>query len=150
MKMLSFSPALPSPLQTFARLTGLQRVDDHTGVTVHRFGRYVRTLGPGWHWTMPGIDQLGRPVSLIGHHLDVSGAGGGHAELYYQILDPARAGPALDQVDQLVSDQTRDAMAAMPGPGEPGRSLSDLLKAELNRRVAGHGLRVIRCSLHAA
>lgn len=148
--MFSFRSALPSPVQTISRLTGLQRVDENTGVTVHRFGRYVRTLGPGWHWTMPGIDQLGRPVSLIGHHLDVSGAAGAHAELYYQILDPARAGPALDQVDQLVHDQTRDAMAALPGPIEPGRTLSDLLKAELNRRVAGHGLRVIRCSLHAA
>ncbi len=150
MKIFSFRSAFPSPLAALGRVTGLHRVGDNSGVTVHRFGRYVRTLGPGWHWTLPGVDQLGRPVNLIGHHLDVAAATGAHAELYYQILDPARAGAALDQVDQLVHDQTRDAIAAMPGPPEPGMTLSEALKAELNRRVARHGLRVIRCSLHPA
>ena len=38
-----------------------------------------------WHWTLPGVDQLGQPVSLIGHHLDVPADTGAHAELYYQI-----------------------------------------------------------------
>jgi regulator of protease activity HflC (stomatin/prohibitin superfamily) len=150
MKMFTFLTHLPSPLDALAGVTGLRRVGDDCGVTVHRFGRYVRTLGPGWHWTLPGADQLGHPVRLIGHHLDVPAGTGGHAELYYQILDPERAGPALDQVDQLVHDQTRDAIAALPGPVQPGLPLAEALKIELNRRVAAHGLRVIRCSLHAA
>ena len=74
-------------------------------------------------------------------------ADGAHADLYYQILDPSRAGPALDRVDQLVRQQTRDALDALPP--DVAHPPADALKAELNRRIAGHGLRVIRCSVHA-
>ena len=44
MKITSVLNTVPSPLATLARLTGLRRVDDNSGVTVHRFGRYLRTL----------------------------------------------------------------------------------------------------------
>lgn len=148
-KLSSHSP-LPAALAALARATGICRVPDNCVVTVHRSGRFVRALGAGWHWTLPGLDQLGQPVCLIGHHLDIPAASGAHAELYYQILDPAQAGAALDRVDALVSDQARDALAALPERAEPGRPLADLLKAELNHRVSRMGLRVIRCSLHAA
>jgi hypothetical protein len=144
---MNMSSVLTSLPFTLVRLTGLRKVADDSGVTVHRLGRYHRVLGPGWHWTMPGIERLGRPVRLIGHHVDVSAPTGTRADLYYQILDPARAGAVLDQVDQLVQQQARDALAALPPPAEPDRSPAEALKAELNRRVARHGLRVIRCSL---
>ena len=139
---------LPLPLSSLAWLTGFRRVPDNCVVTVHRFGRFVRALGAGWRWTVPGLDKLGTPVCLIGHHLDVPDATGAHAELYYQILDPAQAGEALDRVDALVTDQVRDALASL----EPDAttSLADALKSEINRRVGRLGLRVIRCSLHAA
>ena len=138
---------LPLPLASLAWLTGFRRVPDNCVVTVHRFGRFVRALGAGWRWTVPGVDQLGQPVCLIGHHLDIADAAGAHAELYYQILDPSRAGEALDRVDALVTDQ---ALAALATLGEFPRPLADALKTELNRRIGSLGLRVIRCSLHAA
>ena len=141
---------LPLPLAPIAWLTGFRRVPDNCVVTVHRFGRFVRALGPGWRWTLPGVDRLGQPVCLIGHHLDVAAEPGTHAELYYQILDPARAGEVLDRVDALVSDQARDALASLPALADATRPLAELLKAELNQRVSRLGLRVIRCSLHAA
>lgn len=141
---------LPAPLATLARLTGVCRVPDNCVVTVHRSGRFIRALGAGWHWTLPGMDHLGQPVCLIGHHLDIPAQSGTHAELHYQILDPAQAGAALDRVDALVSDEARDALASLPERAEPGRPLADLLKAEINRRVSRQGLRVIRCSLHTA
>ncbi|GAB2498779.1 hypothetical protein [Arenimonas alkanexedens] len=135
---------LPLPLASVAWLTGFRRVPDNCVVTVHRFGRFVRALGAGWRWTVPGLDQLGQPVCLIGHHLDVSAEAGGHAELYYQILDPAQAGADLDRVDALVTDQARDVLATLPSPAV------EQFKAEINRRVAAMGLRVIRCDLRAA
>lgn len=139
---------LPLPLSSLAWLTGFRRVPDNCVVTVHRFGRFVRALGAGWRWTLPGLDKLGTPVCLIGHHLDVPDATGAHAELYYQILDPAQAGEALDRVDALVTDQVRDALASLQPDTAPG--LADALKSELNRRVSRMGLRVIRCALHPA
>lgn len=146
------SPLLPRPLPLagLAWLLGVRRVPANTSVTVHRFGRFRRALGPGWHWTVPGLDQLGAPVCLIGHHVDVPARAGAHAELYYQILDPAQAGEALDRVDALVTDQARDALASLQDLADSTRPLADALKAELNRRVARLGLRVIRCALHPA
>jgi regulator of protease activity HflC (stomatin/prohibitin superfamily) len=126
---------------------GFRRVPDNSVVTVHRFGRFVRALGAGWRWTVPGLDQLGQPICLIGHYLDIPDATGAHAELYYQILDPAQAGEALDRVDALVTDQARAALASLDGSPRP---LAEALKAELNRRIGSLGLRVIRCSLHTA
>ncbi len=149
MKMSENLRRLPTPLAALAWLTGVRRVADNNGVTVRRFGRFVRSLGPGWHWTLPGVDQLGEPVSLIGHHVDVP-ADGTHAELYYQILDPAQAGPALERADHVVQEQARDALAALPAKADGNRPLSEQLKSELNRRIGSLGLRVIRCSLHAA
>lgn len=141
---------LPLPLAPLAWLTGFRRVPDNSVVTVHRFGRFVRALGPGWRWTLPGLDHLGQPVCLIGHHLDIRDGDGPHAELYYQILDPAQAGEALDRVDVLVTDQARDALATLPAANDDAPSLADSLKAELNRRLSRLGLRVIRCALHPA
>ncbi|ODS63869.1 MAG: hypothetical protein ABS41_04265 [Arenimonas sp. SCN 70-307] len=141
---------LPMPLAPLAWLTGLRRVPDNSVVTVHRFGRFVRALGPGWRWTLPGLDQLGQPVCLIGHHLDIPADSGAHAELYYQILDPAQAGEALDRVDALVTDQAREALASLAAANDDAPSLAETLKAELNRRLGRMGLRVIRCALHPA
>jgi hypothetical protein len=149
MKIAALLPDPTNPLSTLSWLTGLRRVADNTAVTVHRLGRFNRSLGPGWHWTLPALEQVGEPVSLIGHHVDVPAATGRHAELYYQILDPARAGPALERADAVVHEQACDALAALPA-NDDGRGHAEALKCEINRRLDPVGLRVIRCSLHAA
>ena len=123
---------------------GLRRVPADAVLTVHRFGRYRRTLAPGWRWHWPLLDRLGPAVALTGHHLHVASAPlRGEAELYYQILEPERTGQTLDQVDDWVAAQTRDALA------QAGAS-AEQLKAELNRRVGRLGLRIVRCALHTA
>jgi regulator of protease activity HflC (stomatin/prohibitin superfamily) len=125
-----------------AAAAGLQRVPEQRVRTVRRLGRYRRTLGPGWHWIVPRLDRPGAAVELIGHHLHVRGAGKAEeAELYYQIMEPEKAGETLDQVDDWVAAQAREAL------GQDCAS-PDQLKCELNRRVSRLGLRVIRCSLH--
>lgn len=130
---------LPLPLAPLAWLTGFRRVPDNSVVTVHRFGRFIRALGPGWRWTLPGLDHLGQPVCLIGHHLSVVGADGTEAELYYQILDPGLAGEALDDVDTLV---IHEALPLLDVPQH-----ADALKSALNQALGPKGLRVIRCRM---
>ena len=61
---------------------GLRRIPAQQVATVRRFGRYHRTVGPGWHWILP-LDRTGTPVPLLNHHLHVA-RGKGEAELYYQ------------------------------------------------------------------
>lgn len=121
---------------------GLRRVPAQRSLTVRRFGRYRRTLGPGWHWLVPGLERSGPGVDLIGHHLSIqTGSALGQAELYYQIIEPEKAGATLDSVDDWVADQAREALH---GPLQT----TEQFKHELNRRVSQLGLRVIRCSLH--
>ena len=117
--------------------TGLRRVPAQRVATVRRFGRYRRTVGPGWHWLLP-IERTGKQVELINHHLHVA-RDRGEAELYYQILDPEMAGETLESVDEFVAGQALEASHA--------RTTTEF-KLELNRLVAPKGLRVIRCALH--
>ena len=123
---------------------GVRRVPGQRVMTLRRLGRYRRTLGPGWHWVLPGLDRAGLEVDLIGHHLHVHGDGDQpQAELYYQIVEPEKAGETLDRVDDFVAAQVREAMhGAAQSPEQ--------LKTELNRRVGRLGLLVTRCSLHVA
>ena len=120
---------------------GLRRVPAQYARPVRRLGRHRRILGPGWHWVVPLLERTGRDVDLIGHHLEVdSGSASRRAELYYQIVEPQKAGAALESMDEYVAGQAREALRS-------GGHSPEQLKLELNRRVARLGLRVIRCSL---
>jgi hypothetical protein len=88
---------------------------------------------------VPGVERLGRPVPLIGHCLDVRTTAA-QAALHFQILDPDRFGAGLDGVDDWVDAQAREALREAPD------AAPEALKTELNRRVAAHGVRVVRCS----
>jgi hypothetical protein len=117
---------------------GLRRVPAQRAATVRRFGRYRRTVGPGWHWVLPQVDKTSL-VELINHHLQVPRPEG-QAELYYQILEPEKTGETLEHADEFVAAQASASFDART-TGE--------FKLELNRRVSPLGLRVVRCSLHA-
>jgi len=125
--------------------SGLRRVPAQRVATVRRFGRYRRTVGPGWHWLLPRVDRTGAEIELLNHHLHVQrDDAGGEAELYYQILEPEKAGETLERMDDWVAAQARETM------GGGGVDSPDEFKNELNRRVGRLGLRVVRCSLHLA
>ncbi len=123
-------------------LAGVRRVSSQRVQTLRRFGRYRRILGPGWHWVVPMLDRPGAGVDLIGHHLRVQGQDKAQAELHFQIVEPEKAGEALDRVDDWVAGQAREALDQVGASPEN-------FKSELNRRVGRLGLRVIRCSMHA-
>ena len=119
--------------------TGLRRIPAQRVATVRRLGRYRRTLGPGWHWLSP-LERKSASIELLNHHVHFA-RGGVEAELYYQILEPEKAGETLDNVDEFVAEKARESVDART-TGE--------FKLELNRRVAPKGLRVVRCALHVA
>lgn len=134
-------------------LGGVRRVPEGQVAMVHRLGRYRRTLTPGWRWVVPGLDRVVHLVPLIGHHLSLAprplGGVPAQGEVYFQILEPERAGAALEEVDALVLRQADEALASVT-PGDPDAGwpqAAEALKAELNRRTGRLGLRVTRCSL---
>lgn len=133
-------------------LAVVRRVPEGQAISLHRFGRYRRTLGPGWHLVLPLVERVALRVTLVGHHVAVhdDAHGGTDAEVYYQILEPARAGRALADVDGLVQRETAERLHALTGEadGSDLPALAPRLKDELNRQLNRLGLLVIRCQLH--
>lgn len=134
-------------------LVGLRRVPEDTALTVRRFGRQLRILPPGLRFTLPMVDRVTQRVRLIGHHVQVplDGDTPAHAEVYYQILEPVRAGAALEQVDALVEQETSQALSELSDQVDEGiETLAIQLKHELNQNLMELGLRVTRCELRSA
>ncbi|MBD8528009.1 SPFH domain-containing protein [Pseudomarimonas arenosa] len=130
-------------------VAGLRRVPEGRAYTLHRGGRFVRSLAPGLHFTIPVLDQIAHEVDLVGHQVAVPTTASARAEVYFQILEPQRTGAALDDVDALVEKLTSDRLRALAPTGaenEPGK-LAQQLMQDLNARLAELGLRVIRCRL---
>lgn len=148
METLLFLLLLPLAALTL----GVRRVPEGTACTVHRFGRYARTLTPGLRWTIPFVDHIAHRVRLMGHQVavpadaDTPAAGGA---VFYQILEPERAGVALDSVDALVEREAGAGLSAVLArdAANDAEALAAQLKAELNQRLATLGLRVTRCKL---
>lgn len=142
-----------------ATLATLRSVPQGQAWTVHRFGRYVRTLQPGRHAVWPLIDRIGQRVHLTGHHIELAtrafGAAGASADLYYQILDPMPTGNGLETVDDMVLRQADDALSNVASqlPQQStgwSSTMAEALKVELNHRLGRMGLRIIRCALHTS
>jgi regulator of protease activity HflC (stomatin/prohibitin superfamily) len=132
----------------------LRRIPEDTVCTVHRFGRYVRTLTPGMRFTVPFVDHIAHRVRLVGHQIELPPQAFGaqiaaRGAVYYQILEPERAGDALDDVDALVEREACQGLAAIAVDGGDSESavLGGRLKNELNLRLGALGLRVTRCQL---
>jgi len=135
-------------------IAGLRRVPEDTVCTVHRFGRYVRTLTPGVRLTIPFVDHIAHRVRLVGHQIDlalqqIDAETSARGAVYYQILEPERAGDALDDVDALVEREARSSLVALAsGPvRDEAVALAARLKSDLNQRLGNLGLRVTRCQL---
>ena len=151
--------AVASLAPALIALASLRRVPQGEAWTVHRLGRYVRTLQPGLHAIWPLLDRIARQVQLTGHHIELPtrafGADSASADLYYQILDPMPSGNVLESVDEMVlrqADEALSSVAAQHPNLQAGwtTTTADALKAELNRRLDRMGLRIIRCALHTS
>lgn len=151
MEMLLATLLLPFALLLALMLTSMRYVPEDTVLTVHRFGRYVRTLTPGLRFTLPMFDKVAHRVRLVGHQVEVPVDGNtqARADVYYQILDPERTGDALEHVDALVEHLATQALSALSQAEEHPDShpLAARLKQHLNDDLALLGLRVTRCNL---
>lgn len=155
---MSIMIALFFALGAVLALAGLRRIPEDTVCTVHRFGRYARTLTPGLRFTLPLVDKIAHRVRLVGHQIDLppQALDDGHAAraaVYYQILDPQRAGEALDEVDALVQREAQARLAEITHDAQVplvGAALDSQLRAELNRHFDSLGLRITRCQVRLA
>lgn len=131
-------------------LAGIRRVPEGRAYTVHRFGRYARTLRPGWRFVVPMLEKVSAPVELINHRIelllaDLPEASGG-ASLYYQIVEPERSGGMLDEIDAFVRREARSELESLlASAGRDAELVNQRFKQALNLRLSQLGLLVTRC-----
>lgn len=135
-------------------LASLRRIPEDTVCTVHRRGRYLRTLTPGIRFTIPLLDKIAHRIRLVGHQIDLpsqpfAGRTAARGEVFYQILEPELARDALDDVDALVQREAgvRLAQIALHDSVPESGVLSGQLKRDLNAQLGCLGLRITRCQV---
>lgn len=101
-------------------------VPQGTEVTVERFGRYIRTLGPGLHIIMPVMDRIGARLNMMEEVLDVPSQEVITRDnamiqvdgvVFYQVLDAAKAAYEISRMQvailNLVMTNIRTVMGSM-------------------------------------
>jgi regulator of protease activity HflC (stomatin/prohibitin superfamily) len=137
-------------------LLSIKRIPEGQAYTVHRFGRYRRTLDSGVHWIMPLVERVAARINLTGRALqlaprDLTICGmpcSIRGSVWFQVLDPARADAELDHVDDVVLREVLAAMDRLCEKGHaPANGVDPALKHEANLELRSHGIVVTRCQL---
>ncbi|MFA5684446.1 MAG: SPFH domain-containing protein [Lysobacteraceae bacterium] len=130
-------------------LMSVRRVPEGSAFAIHRFGRYARTLSPGLRLMIPLIERVAAQVELINHRiqLPLDADDGQRAALYYQIVEPARAGDKLAEIDAVVEREARAQLSSLLAAANDPDAFCPNLKNGLNARLESLGLRVTRCQL---
>jgi len=112
-------------------------------------------LQPGLHLLLPGLDRLGHRIDLTGQvlqfHEALADAHGVRGTVYWQVLEPERIDPLIDQADQLIRRSTLEALLGETGPDTSDRrALGSRLKRVLNSALRERGLMITRVELDVA
>lgn len=131
--------------------------------TVHRRGRFLRSLQPGLHFIVPLIDQVSHKVDMKGRALTL------HCEqlaskdecpviadgvLYFQILDARKAAERLTTLDDaarnLAETSTREMVGQMTFTSltsHSGPEINSWLLGMVNQSAVPWGVRATRIEL---
>jgi regulator of protease activity HflC (stomatin/prohibitin superfamily) len=107
-------------------VAGVKTVPQGQQWTVERFGRYMRTLKPGFNIILPYIEQIGRRLSIMETVLDIpeqevitkdNATVTADGIVFYQVLDPVKAAyEVLDltlALSNLAQTNVRSVIGAM-------------------------------------
>ncbi|MEM9532494.1 MAG: SPFH domain-containing protein [Pseudomonadota bacterium] len=144
----------------------LRRVPPESSFTINRWGRFHRTLGPGWHLVLPLIDRVTHRVTTAGQVLDLSCPGlatrdqqavVAQGRLFIQVLDPRKAANANQDVRHAATDLARSSaqqlveqMTYTALSERSARELNSWLLGLLNQTASEWGVRVTRVELQFA
>lgn len=131
----------------------LRRVPPGHVQVVHRRGQ-SRLLEPGLHLLWPGLDRAGHRIDLTGQILQfqdaLGDARGVRGRVYWQVLEPERVDPVIEQAAQLIRNSALEALHGEPAPEPDQRALGSRLKRVLNGVLRERGLMVTRVELELA
>jgi regulator of protease activity HflC (stomatin/prohibitin superfamily) len=107
-------------------IKGVKVVPQGWGYTIERFGRYTRTLDPGFHLIMPIIDRVGAKMNMMENVLDVpeqevitkdNAMVVADGVVFFQVLDAAKAAYEVSDLQlsmlNLATTNLRTVMGSM-------------------------------------
>lgn len=120
----------------------LQIVSQGMEYTVLRFGKYNRTLGPGFHIIVPFYERIGHRLNMKERVLDVprqevitydNAIVSVDGVVFFQIMDAAKAAYAVDELEYSILNLSMTNLRTVMG----SMSLDDLLskRDEINVRL---------------
>jgi regulator of protease activity HflC (stomatin/prohibitin superfamily) len=132
-------------------LACVRRIPEGQAYTLRRPGGHLRTIGAGTHFVLPFVERIAHRIRLLGNvvafgNLTVPALEARfRGQVYYQVLDAARADPVIDDVERLVRSRLPQLIERCRDAA--GGELDLRLKAALNEQLGDLGILITRVQL---